>query len=52
MKIDHRPEDKLEYFSYILCYVDDILCIYHDPDNVLNQTERVHAIETWISQEL
>ena len=31
------PEDKLEYYSYILYYVDDILCIHHDPDNVLNK---------------
>ena len=25
------------YYTYILCYVDDILCIYHDQDNVLNK---------------
>ena len=31
------PEDKLEYYSYILCYVDDILCIHNDQDNVLNK---------------
>ena len=37
MKAEYRPEDKLEYYSYILCYVDDILCIHHDPDDVLNK---------------
>ena len=37
MKAWHKPEDKLQYYSYILCYVDDILCIHHDPDNVLNK---------------
>ena len=37
IKSEHRPEDNLEYYSYILCYVDDILCIHHDPDDVLNK---------------
>ena len=32
-----RSEDKLQYYSYILCYVADILCIHHDPDSVLNK---------------
>ena len=37
MKADYRPEDKLEYYSYILCYMDDILSIHHDPDDALNK---------------
>ena len=37
MKPETRPEDKFEYYSYILCYVDDILCIHHDPDDVSNK---------------
>ena len=36
MKAQHRPEDKLEFYSYILFYVDDILCIHNDPDDILN----------------
>ena len=40
MKAEYRPEDKLEYISYIFCYVDDILCIHHDPDNVLNKLNK------------
>ena len=36
MKAQYRPEDKLQYYSYILCYANDILCI-HDPDDVLNK---------------
>ena len=36
MNTEYRPEDKMEYYFYILCYVDDILCIHHDP-NVLNK---------------
>ena len=37
MKAQHRPKDQLEYYSYILCYVDDILCIHLDPDDVLTK---------------
>ena len=37
IKADYRPEHKLEYYSYIVCYVDDILCIHHDPNDVLNK---------------
>ena len=37
IKAEYRPENELEYYSFILCYVDDILCTHHDPDNVLNK---------------
>ena len=37
MKAEYRTEDKLENYSFILCYVDDILCIHNDPDYVLNK---------------
>ena len=40
MKTETRSEDKLEYYLYIICYVDDILCIHHDPDTVLNKLNR------------
>ena len=40
MKNEYRPKYKLEYYSYILCYVDDILCIHHDPDDILNKHNR------------
>ena len=36
-KAEYRPEDKLEYYSYILCFMDDILCIHHDPNDILNK---------------
>jgi len=32
-----RPDDNVWYSAYILCYVDDILCIYHDPMSVMNE---------------
>ena len=40
MKAHYRLEDKLEFYSYISCYVDDILSIHHDPDDLLNKLNR------------
>ncbi len=37
LKAVTRPEDKVQYYAYILCYVDDILCIHHDPMLVMNE---------------
>ncbi len=31
-----RPADNFRYYAYILCYVDNILCIHHNPLSVLN----------------
>ena len=36
-KPETRPQDKFEYYSYTLHYVDDILFIHHNPDGVLNK---------------
>ena len=35
-KAETRPADNFRYYAYILCYVDDILCVHHDPMSVLN----------------
>ena len=32
-----RPDDYFKYYAYVLCYVDDILCIHNDADSVLAQ---------------
>lgn len=32
-----RPSDGAHYYAYILCYVDDILCIHHDAMSVLSK---------------
>ena len=32
-----RPDDHFDYYSYILCYVDDILCIHHDAMTIMNK---------------
>jgi hypothetical protein len=31
MKAETRPYDGVLYWAYILIYVDDILCVNHDP---------------------
>jgi hypothetical protein len=35
MKAETRPDDGVLYWAYILIYVDDILCVHHDPGALL-----------------
>ena len=35
-----RPEDHVGYYTYILCYVDNILCIHHDPITVMGEINK------------
>jgi hypothetical protein len=35
MKSETCPDDGVLYWAYILIYVDDILCVYHDPGSLL-----------------
>jgi hypothetical protein len=35
MKAETRPDDGVLYWAYILIYVDDILCLHHDPGSPL-----------------
>ncbi len=37
LKAITRPEGNEHYYTYIACYVDDILCIHHDPMSVMNE---------------
>ena len=37
LKEETRPSDNVRYYSYILCYVDDILVINHDSMSVLGR---------------
>ncbi len=37
LKAVTRSEDNVHYYTYILCYVDDILCIHHNPMTVMNK---------------
>jgi hypothetical protein len=32
-----RPDDNFKYYAYMLCYVDDILMMHHDPMTVLDK---------------
>ena len=36
MMAEYWSEDELEYYSYILEYMDNKLCIHHNPDDLLN----------------
>jgi hypothetical protein len=35
MKAETCPHDGVHYWAYILIYVDDILCVHHDPGTPL-----------------
>jgi hypothetical protein len=37
LKAVTRPENNMHYYAYILCYVEDILCIHHDHMSVMNE---------------
>ena len=38
-KAEVRYVDSFEYYSYILCYVDDILVIHHEPLSILKRID-------------
>ena len=40
-----RPDDGFEYYSYILCYVDDILVIHHDSMSVLKKIDKYFKLK-------
>jgi hypothetical protein len=35
MKAETRPDDGVSFWAYILIYVDNILCVHHDPGSPL-----------------
>ncbi len=37
LKVATRPDKNVGYYAYILCYIDDILCIHHDHMLVMNE---------------
>ena len=39
-KPDVREEDKYKYYSYVLLYIDDCLCIHHSAEQELNKTDK------------
>ncbi len=40
LKAVTRPEDNVHYYAYILCYVDDMLCIHHNPMSVMGEINK------------
>ena len=40
LKPEIKPEDGVQYYYYLLCYVGDILCIHHNTDNMLEQLHK------------
>jgi hypothetical protein len=40
MKEETCPDDGVKYWAYILIYVDDILCVHHDPGTFLAQNDK------------
>ena len=44
-KSDVIPEDKYEYYSYILCYVDDIMVIHHDSLSILKNIYKYFTLK-------
>jgi hypothetical protein len=39
MKAETRPNYGVRYWAYILIYVDDILCVHHDPGTPLDKLD-------------
>jgi hypothetical protein len=39
MKTETHPDDGILYWAYILIYVDDILCVHHDPGTPLENLD-------------
>jgi hypothetical protein len=40
MKEEIRPDDGVKYWAYILIYVDDIVCVHHDPGMSLARIDK------------
>ena len=45
MKREVRPDDNFVYYSYILCYVDDILVVHHAPKGILTEIDKFFKLK-------
>ena len=45
MKREVRPDDNFFYYSYILCYVDDILVVHHAPKGILDEIDKFFKLK-------
>jgi hypothetical protein len=46
LKAVTRPENNVYYYTYILCYIDDILCIHPIPMSVMNKINGYLPLKT------
>ena len=44
-KQDVREEDKYKYYSYLIIYVDDCLCIHHSAEEELNKIDKLSKMK-------
>ena len=47
MKSEVRPDYKYEYYSYILCYVDNIMIIHYDSFSILKNINNYFTLKTF-----
>ena len=45
MKLEVRPDDGYEYYSYTLCYVYEILCIQYDTMGFLAKLDKYFKLK-------
>ena len=45
LKPEIRPENGVKYYSCLLCHVDDILCIHHNADSMLEQFHKFFPLK-------
>ena len=45
LKWEIRPDDGVQYCSYLLCYVDDILYIHHNTDAILEWLHKLFPLK-------
>jgi hypothetical protein len=45
IKAETRPDDGVSYWAYILIYVDDVLCVHHDPGSPLAKLDEYFKIK-------
>ena len=44
MRKNVKPDGFL-YWEYVLCYVDDVLCLSHDPKRIMDQLHSVYTLK-------
>ena len=46
IKSETRQEDGVQFYSHLWCYVDDILCIHHNADAVLQGLNKSFPLQS------